>query len=269
MFLYLIIYISILYLSIRTKAARLKLKRNKKFLVVQLIKQNKSRGRDLTLKNLKIISKKYYTLQEFREKDVSAYIKAKKIGLDIVCKNLVDIMKRNISVPQLILIEIVEKLFNETMLINTKKIIKPYELDIFSKKYNIGFEYDGKYWHKNTIERDQLKDQLCKDNNILLIRIKENSKKYIIDIKKQLINHIDVINDITKLQITTLQITELKINIDFIKNKHLTIFNKYDSLLKFTKENYSLYRKLKKYNLVKKYCGHMKIDLPKSMKSPF
>ncbi|MBQ4645334.1 MAG: zinc-ribbon domain-containing protein [Clostridia bacterium] len=46
------------------------------------------------------------------------------------------------------------------------------EFDIFIPSLNIAIEYDGRAWHKNTT-RDAQKDELCRDNGIKLIRIRE------------------------------------------------------------------------------------------------
>ena len=50
------------------------------------------------------------------------------------------------------------------------------ELDIFIPSLNVGIEYDGSFFHSSTrsVKRDLLKYELCKNNNINLIRIKEN-----------------------------------------------------------------------------------------------
>lgn len=46
------------------------------------------------------------------------------------------------------------------------------EIDIFIPSLKIGIEYDGSRWHKNT-KKDIQKNQICKKNNITLIRIRE------------------------------------------------------------------------------------------------
>ena len=46
------------------------------------------------------------------------------------------------------------------------------EIDIYIPQLNLGIEYDGRQWHKN-IERDLKKDKLCLNNNLKLIRIRE------------------------------------------------------------------------------------------------
>lgn len=46
---------------------------------------------------------------------------------------------------------------------------------IYIPDLKIGIEYDGEYWHNlpDMKKRDQLKDNVCKENNIKLIRVKE------------------------------------------------------------------------------------------------
>lgn len=57
-----------------------------------------------------------------------------------------------------------------------RKQIWPMELDIYIPSLNIGIEYDGDYWHSlpDMIERDEEKNNLCKEKNINLIRVKES-----------------------------------------------------------------------------------------------
>lgn len=50
------------------------------------------------------------------------------------------------------------------------------ELDIFIPSISLGIEYDGKAWHasKAAYEREKRKYEICRDNGIKLIRIKES-----------------------------------------------------------------------------------------------
>jgi hypothetical protein len=248
------------------KATKLKLKRSTKFRRDGVTKTNKSKGRDLTIDNVKLISSKFYSLQEFRVSDCSAYNKAKEYNLSIICPHLLNMSG---SLPQLILKEYVERLFKTKIIYNGRKTIKPLELDIYIPKYKIAFEYDGYYWHNNFNTNDKLKDKLCLENGIKLFRILEISKEPLIDIKQSLINLLDDINSVVDFKISIDDINNIKINVDFVKSKHFRIFEQYDSLYKFSKSHYYLYRKLKKFNLIEKFCSHMKNDLPKSMKNPF
>ncbi len=57
---------------------------------------------------------------------------------------------------------------------NTDKKAIGMELDIFIPEINVAIEYDGEAWHRgNKIEKDIKKNQLCKEKNIRLIRIRE------------------------------------------------------------------------------------------------
>ena len=57
------------------------------------------------------------------------------------------------------------------------KFLNGRELDLYSSKYNVGIEYDGKYFHKNT-KRDLKKDEDCQKNGVLLIRIREKGNSF-------------------------------------------------------------------------------------------
>ena len=47
------------------------------------------------------------------------------------------------------------------------------ELDMYIPELNLAIEYDGGAWHKNP-EKDLLKDKLCNDNGISLIRVRDD-----------------------------------------------------------------------------------------------
>lgn len=57
------------------------------------------------------------------------------------------------------------------------------EIDVYIPSIKVGIEYDGMAWHstKTNIERDIRKYNICKNNGIYLIRVRE--KKYVEDIK--------------------------------------------------------------------------------------
>ena len=59
-------------------------------------------------------------------------------------------------------------LISKTLEINPNDL----EIDIFVKKLLLGIEYDGRLYHKNN-EKDIRKDNICAQNNITLIRIRE------------------------------------------------------------------------------------------------
>ena len=54
-----------------------------------------------------------------------------------------------------------------------RKTIAPYELDIFIPSIKIAIEYDGGTWHTD-IEKDYNKNEICKQNQIRLYRVRED-----------------------------------------------------------------------------------------------
>ena len=79
------------------------------------------------------------------------------------------------SFPEQTVAYYLSKSFN----IKQRYVISGYEIDIFLDEYNIGIEYDGMYYHdaKDVIARDKKKDAFCKEQGIILFRIKENQHK--------------------------------------------------------------------------------------------
>ncbi len=51
--------------------------------------------------------------------------------------------------------------------------INGLELDIFIPELKTGIEYDGLKWHKDILDRDNNKDEVCENEGIKLIRIRE------------------------------------------------------------------------------------------------
>lgn len=76
------------------------------------------------------------------------------------------------SVPELKLYYYIKKYFTDAIWTYTNEFLNHSELDIFIPSLKIAIEYDGGLWHQNT-EKDLYKDQLCKNNDILLFRIRE------------------------------------------------------------------------------------------------
>ena len=196
--------------------------------------------------------------------DGSAYTTARIAGyLDDICSHMIS---NSYSVPQLILLSIIKKLFyNDIVTYNNKKIIAPYEIDVYLDKYKLGFEYDGKLWH-NDNKIDLIKDKLCQDKNITLIRLKENNRKYEIDIKNQLIEKLYLINKIcfknfNKYDIDNIQSDYINnfINDNIIdENEIINIINKYDNYHDFITTEVKLYQKIRKLGLLNKYTNNLK-----------
>jgi hypothetical protein len=189
-----------------------------------------SKGRRLTDDVLEQISKKYMSRSEFQKSDSSAYSAARKRGnefLDKICSHMV---VGNFSIPQLIVYKIFQELFkNSTVLYNTRKIITPFELDVYLPDFKLAIEYNGFGWHSSeeSKARDLIKLKKCQEKQIQLIIIKETSRKYEEDIKTQLCEVIDKINKICNTDLVKSNILNLKCDniyneiMDFRKLKNL------------------------------------------------
>lgn len=172
--------------------------------------------RKLTNNILADIASKYQTKSEFQKLDSSAYQTARRKGiLDEICQHM---HKKSFSIPQLICKYFFDNLLMERGLYNNRKIIAPYEIDIFYQKHNLAIEYDGKGWHNHdeTIKRDTIKNELCQKNKILLLRFKENNRKYEEDISKQIIQYIKIINKHCNVKLNKKQILALKIDYQYL-----------------------------------------------------
>lgn len=59
--------------------------------------------------------------------------------------------------------EFIKTIYSEEIWFNTRKIISPYEIDIYFPNMNKGIEYNGDYWHsrEGSPEHDAMKQDLC------------------------------------------------------------------------------------------------------------
>jgi hypothetical protein len=82
---------------------------------------------------------------------------------------------RKQSTPQRAVYEYVRDLIGEeNILVNDRKTISPYELDIYIPSKNLAIEMDGVYWHQD--EKESLdKVSLCVNHNIQLLHITDLS----------------------------------------------------------------------------------------------
>jgi len=218
----------------------------------------------LNFNTLKQIALQYKTRGEFQQKNSSAYTTSFRYNiLDEICIHMIP---QGYSTPQLLLYEILKILIpNDNITYNDRKIIKPYEIDIYYNDYSLGFEYNGKKWHTNNI-KDEIKINLCNKNNINLIIINENNRNYVLDIKNQLINNLNKINNITGLNINESEILDIDetnlyelikfniININYIDNT----INKYTNAHDFKLNEPKLYHFLSKNKLLKNYTSNLK-----------
>jgi hypothetical protein len=243
-------YLNISIDFIQRCAYKLKLKKSNEYHKNMMTERNKSMGRDLSFEKLTEIALKYKSRGEFQNNDSSAYSVAIRSGwLDQICSHMIS---QSYSIPQLILFKIISIILNDkNLMYNTRQIIKPYELDVYSKKYNIAFEYNGKGWHLEN-DNDNKKQLLCINKNIKLIYIIENNRNYINDVKTQLIQKLNEINEYCNLNILENDIVNDEILNNYIHDNIIDeetiikIINKYTLYHDFIKNEQSLYAKLLK-----------------------
>lgn len=66
--------------------------------------------------------------------------------------------------------------YNGIIILNSRKIIPPLELDIYLPELQIAFEFNGTYWHSEKFRKldyHDNKSNRCKDNNIKLLHVWE------------------------------------------------------------------------------------------------
>jgi len=84
---------------------------------------------------------------------------------------------KGISGKEIQLLNFIKDNYNGEIIENSRKIISPYEVDIYLPDLKVGFEFNGLYWHSDEFrEKDYhfKKHQIAEKNNIRLISIWED-----------------------------------------------------------------------------------------------
>jgi hypothetical protein len=237
--------------SVIRKIDRMGIKRSKEEIDFLRSKKSKENGRDLSYDFVKNQSLKYRSRIEFSYMDNSSYCKAKKFGwLDEFTH-----LKNGVcgSVPQLMLMNILEHFLKTKCTYNDREVIKPLEIDCYFEKWKIGWEYNGRRYH--TDEKDEIKNKSCLKAKIKLFVIDEKSqyyRDYNKNIKMQLVKQIKDIEKITGIRIKKSDLIKYEPNLDFSFKLNLEEINKCQNkkLSDIKKIDFLLYKKIKKYNLV-------------------
>lgn len=173
------------------------------------------------------------------------------------------LFKQKFSTQQLICKKILERILKEKCVYNTRKILDSRkELDIYFHKFNLAFEYNSFFWHKNKKTDDRKKQKECIKQNITLLSIIEpklneysSLKTSILGIKAQIKKFIPIINQITNLNISCEDVDSVEIlQKDFLYN----CYTKKDLDYIFNKCN--RYSEIKtKYNKIWQYILRKKL----------
>lgn len=76
------------------------------------------------------------------------------------------------------LVEFIKTIYTGTIILNSRNIIPPKEIDVFLPNLNLAIEFDGIFWHSELRGKDKNyhknKTQLCKEQGIRLIHVFED-----------------------------------------------------------------------------------------------
>jgi len=121
--------------------------------------------------------------------------------------------------------EYILSIYDGEIIRNSRKIINPYEIDIYLPDKKIAFEFNGIYWHNFDNRGDsyhKIKYEKCFNNDIQLIQIWEDDWRFKKDIVKSIIKN-------------KLNITDNKI---WARNTKIIIFNDNNKTKKFLNDNH-------------------------------
>lgn len=109
---------------------------------------------------------------------------------------------------------------------NSRKIINPYELDIYIEKYKIAIEICGLYWHSTKVNKNKYhirdKYKLCKSKGITLITIFEDEILYKKDIVLNRLSSLLKLNkSLTSARKCKIKVISSREGIDFLNLYHI------------------------------------------------
>lgn len=155
------------------------------------------------------------------EISTNAYNIRKNRNLEIC--NLCNPVESNVSLLEKDLLDYIKSIYNG--LIETSYRRLGFELDIFSPELNLGFEFNGIYWHSEFFKNKEYhynKYCKCLENNINLIQIWEDDWIYKKDIIKSIIsNKIGKSNKIWARKCELKEVTDSRLIKDFLNENHL------------------------------------------------
>ena len=133
------------------------------------------------------------------------------------------------SMSEFELLNFIKENYDDEIIVNSKKIISPYELDIYLPKMKLAFEFNGIYWHSEVYKTSDYhlkKTELSESKGIKLIHVYEDdwtNKNYII--KSRILNLLNK-ND-SVLYARKCEIKEIADNIllkEFLDKNHIQGF---------------------------------------------
>jgi hypothetical protein len=129
------------------------------------------------------------------------------------------------SVGQRQVYEYIKSIYSGTVVLNDRKVLGGKEIDIYLPDLNIGFEYDGIFWHSELssgkIKYHVEKDKIANDVNIKLIHIIDLEWKTMQDIVKSRISSLVGCNKRVYARKTKIEIIDSKTASAFFNANHI------------------------------------------------
>lgn len=125
-----------------------------------------------------------------KEFNIQSRLLQQRINLNTILCVECNPISRNISGLEKELLDFVKINYGGVVITNSKKIIPPYELDIYIPELKLSFEFNGLYWHSEIYKDKNYhynKTTLCKNKGIQLVHIWEDDWVYKKDILKSMI----------------------------------------------------------------------------------
>jgi hypothetical protein len=148
-----------------------------------------------------------------------------KTKLCTVCNT---INSYNNSGFQIDLTNFIKNNYDDTLILNDREIIKPNEIDIYLPDLNLGFEFDGLYWHNElykSLHYHLNKTEDCEKLGIKLIHIYEDDWLHKQDIvKSRILNLLGKSEKIMARKCIIKEINDNKLVREFLEQNHLQGF---------------------------------------------
>ncbi len=141
-----------------------------------------------------------------------------------ICTNCNDPKESQKSYSEKEIEEFLKENYNKNVILNSREIIKPNELDLYLPEEKLAIEFNGVYWHSE-VYRDKNfhlnKTNICEQNQIHLIHIYEDDWKYKRDIvKSRLLNLLGKSSKIFARKCELKEISNKEVK-DFLELNHL------------------------------------------------
>ena len=158
-----------------------------------------------------------------------------------------------ISGKELSLLQLIKENYDGEIILNSRKIIKPFELDIYLPELKIAFEFNGTYWHSNKYKETtyhSTKTEKCLKKKIDLIHIFEDDWDNNYDTVKEIIlskiNNYEYLNEDFVFEINGFIFEDRRFNL--LKSRNLNLLNKIENNEMFIGNNTLHYPGFNIYN---------------------